>query len=83
MTYHLVVEVLPKGGMLDPQGDAVQASLAALGFDQASAVRVGRLISLTVQAASADQAMQLGEQMANALLANPVMETYRVAVHAT
>lgn len=83
MTYRLVVEILPKDGMLDPQGEAVEASLTALGFGQISAVRVGRLVSLTVQAASADQAVHLGAQMASALLANPVMERYRVEAQAT
>ena len=83
MTFRLVVEILPKDGMLDPQGEAVEASLTALGFDQVSAVQVGRLVSLTVQAASAGEAVRLGEQMASALLANPVMERYRVEAQAT
>ncbi len=80
MTFRLVVEILPKDGMLDPQGEAVAASLAGLGFDEVSAVRVGRLVSLTVEADSADHAVRRAEEMAGALLANPVMETYRVEV---
>lgn len=80
MTFQLEVEVLPKAGMLDPQGDAVERSLKALGFAQVHSVRVGRLISLVLEADTADAARALGAEMAEALLANPVMETYRLEV---
>ncbi len=80
MTFQLEVEILPKAGMLDPQGDAVERSLKALGFAQVHTVRVGRLISLALEADTEDEARALGAEMAEALLANPVMETFRLEV---
>ena len=66
------VLIRPKAGILDPQGDAVQRALPALGFDGVSAVHVGRLIELEVE----DPA-QL-QPMCERLLANPLVEDYEV-----
>ena len=64
--------IRPKAGILDPQGDAVQRALPALGFAGVSRVHVGRLIELDVE----DPA-QL-EPMCEKLLANPLVEDYEV-----
>lgn len=80
MTFQVSVEVLPKEGMLDPQADAVHGSLQALGFSQVREVRVGRLINLSIEAENPDQARALADRMAKDLLANPVMECYRLEV---
>ena len=64
--------IRPKAGILDPQGDAVQRALPALGFSGVSAVHVGRLIELDVE-----DAAQL-EPMCEKLLANPLVEDYEV-----
>ena len=64
--------VRPKAGILDPQGEAVERALPALGFDGASNVHVGRLIELDVS----DPA-QLAP-MCEKLLANPLVEDYEV-----
>jgi phosphoribosylformylglycinamidine synthase subunit PurS len=64
--------VRPKAGILDPQGQAVQRALPALGFAGVSNVHVGRLIELDVQ----DPA-QLPE-MCERLLANPLIESYEI-----
>jgi phosphoribosylformylglycinamidine synthase PurS subunit len=66
------VLIRPKAGILDPQGDAVERALPALGFDGVSRVHVGRLIELDVE----DPA-QL-EPMCEKLLANPLVEDYEV-----
>jgi phosphoribosylformylglycinamidine synthase len=67
-----LVLIRPKAGILDPQGEAVERALPALGFAGVSNVHVGRLIELDV-----DDAGQL-EPMCEKLLANPLVEDYEV-----
>ena len=74
-----VVLVRPKAGILDPQGDAVRGSLAHLGFRVREA-RVGRVIDLDVDAASRDEARIAVEGMCEALLANPLIESYSIEI---
>ena len=66
------VLIRPKEGILDPQGQAVEQALPALGFEGVSNVRIGRLVELEVEDAS--QVPQMCEQ----LLANPLIEDYEV-----
>jgi phosphoribosylformylglycinamidine synthase len=66
------VLVRPKEGILDPQGQAVERALPALGFGGVSNVHVGRLIELDV-----DDPARVGE-MCERLLANPLIEDYEV-----
>jgi len=66
------VLIRPKAGILDPQGEAVQRALPALGFAGVSGVRVGRMVELEVE----DPA-QL-EAMCEKLLANPLVEEYEI-----
>ena len=66
------VLIRPKEGILDPQGQAVERALPALGFDGVSDVRVGRLVELEVADAS-----EVGA-MCEKLLANPLIEDYEV-----
>jgi phosphoribosylformylglycinamidine synthase PurS subunit len=80
MTFRVHVRVMPRAGLLDPQGKAVEHALGALGFAQAGAVRVGRAIELDVSAASRDEAVARARQMCDKLLANPVTEDYSVEV---
>jgi len=68
------VLIRPKAGILDPQGQAVQRALPALGFAGVSDVHVGRLVELDV-----DDPTRLGE-MCERLLANPLIEDYEVSV---
>ena len=75
----LTVLIRPKAGILDPQGEAVQASLATLGFAVARA-RVGRLVDLEVEADDADSARAEVERMCAELLANPLIESFEVVV---
>ena len=66
------VLVRPKHGILDPQGQAVERALPALGFQGVSNVHIGRLIELDVEDAS-----QLPD-MCERLLANPLIEDYEI-----
>jgi len=66
------VLIRPKAGILDPQGEAVQRALPALGFEGVRDVHVGRLIELDVE--DADQLQPMCEK----LLANPLVEDYEV-----
>jgi phosphoribosylformylglycinamidine synthase len=66
------VLIRPKAGILDPQGQAVERALPALGFDGVSHVHVGRLVELDVP----DPA-RVGE-MCERLLANPLIEDYEI-----
>lgn len=80
MTYRVHVRVMPRAGLLDPQGQAVEHALSALGFEEAGSVRVGRAIELDVDAASRDEAVARTRQMCDKLLANPVTEDYLLNV---
>jgi phosphoribosylformylglycinamidine synthase subunit PurS len=72
-----LVVVRPKQGILDPQGEAVERSLRQLGFPVGNA-RVGRVIDLEVDAATADDARAEVERMCERLLANPLIESYEI-----
>jgi phosphoribosylformylglycinamidine synthase len=67
---------MPRNGLLDPQGQAVEHALTALGFEEAGAVRIGRAIELELAAGSRDEAEARARQMCDKLLANPVTEDY-------
>ena len=71
------VLVRPKGGILDPQGEAVERSLRQLGF-QVGDARVGRVIDLEVDAPSIREARAEVERMCERLLANPLIESYEI-----
>ena len=71
------VLVRPKAGILDPQGEAVESSLRQLGFPVGEA-RVGRVVDLDVDAATADEARGEIERMCERLLANPLIESYEI-----
>ncbi len=68
------VLIRPKAGILDPQGEAVQRALPALGFEGIGHVHVGRMVELDVPDAS-----QL-EPMCEKLLANPLVEDYEIVL---
>ena len=80
MTYRVHVRVMPRTGLLDPQGQAVEHALSALGFAEAGGGRVGRAIQLEVAAPSRADAEARARQMCDKLLANPVTEDYLLEV---
>ena len=82
MSYRVHVRVVPRAGLLDPQGQAVEHALAALGFGGAAEVRVGKAIEMRVEAGSPREAEDRVRQMCDKLLANPVTEDYQLEVEA-
>ena len=77
-TYRFVVSVMPRPGILDPQGRAVQSALPQLDAAAVSEVRVGRRVELAVESTSQGEARQLVERLAHELLANPLVEDWSV-----
>jgi phosphoribosylformylglycinamidine synthase PurS subunit len=75
------VLVRPKAGILDPQGQAVESSLRHLGF-AVGAARVGRVVELEVETNDAAEARSEIERMCEQLLANPLIESYEIELHA-
>lgn len=78
MTYNVQIKVMPLKDLLDPQGKAVLGGLKNLGLGKVADVRVGKHITLQVDASSEDEAKQLAEEASKKLLANPVMEFYEI-----
>ena len=78
--YQVEVRVVPREGILDPQGKAVAGALISLGFQGVDQVHVGRLVTLSLTAESADAAQEAAVTMCRQLLANPVTEDYEVRV---
>jgi phosphoribosylformylglycinamidine synthase subunit PurS len=77
-----------KPSVNDPQGLSIRNALHTLGFSDVTDVRAGKLIVVTIEAADASAAAEAVRQMADKLLANPVIETFEVklsepAAHAT
>lgn len=70
----IVVEVMPKPEILDPQGKAVVGSLPRLGFDQFTAVRQGRRFELTVDGPVRQAHLDAAAEAAEKLLSNPIIE---------
>lgn len=75
----VIVDVMPKPEILDPQGKAVHGALPRLGFDVVSDVRQGKRFELLVDAADEATLAQV-HRIAGSLLSNPVIEDYDVRV---
>jgi phosphoribosylformylglycinamidine synthase len=71
---------MPLKELLDPQGKAVLGSLGNLGMKGIGDVRIGKNITLQIEAGSKEEAQQVAEQASKKLLANPVMEYFEITV---
>ena len=80
MSFAVRVNVLPKPGVADPQGQTIERALPALGFGGVSGVRVGKRIEFSIDAADHDQARARAIEICEGLLANTVIEAYEVDV---
>jgi phosphoribosylformylglycinamidine synthase PurS subunit len=80
MTYTVQIKVMPLKELLDPQGKAVMGGLENLGLSGVEDVRIGKNITLQVNADSADKAKAIAEEASKKLLANPVMEYFEVSI---
>ncbi len=78
--YLAKVDVMPKDGISDPQGQTIERALPALGLKGISSVRVGKSISLQIDAADEDDARKRVSEVCARLLANPVIESFHVVV---
>jgi len=76
MKYTAHINVMPLKELLDPQGKAVNNSLHNLGLSQLHNVRIGKHITLDIEAGSKDEAHQIAQDACKKLLANPVMESF-------
>ncbi len=74
--YRAEINIMPLKALLDPQGKAITASMKNLQLAEISNVRVGKHISLEIEADSRDQAVDKVETACKKLLANPIMEFY-------
>jgi len=74
------VFVTLKQSVFDPQGQTITDALHSLGYTGVADVRQGKFFELNVNAASADQAKKLASEVADKVLANPVIESFRVEV---
>jgi phosphoribosylformylglycinamidine synthase subunit PurS len=75
-----VVTVMLKSGVLDPQGKAIGHALANLGFAGVGEVRAGKVIEIELAESDPERARAEAEEMARKLLANTVIESFRVTV---
>lgn len=76
--FRVAVHIVPRKGLLDPQGQAVAGALHSLGFNGVSAAHVGRYIVLETDAADAGAATADVKAMCAKLLANPVTEDFEI-----
>jgi phosphoribosylformylglycinamidine synthase len=78
--FRLEIRVVPRPGLLDPEGKAIQNALHSLDYEQVQEVRVGKLLYLDVEAESSEEAREGAEAMCRRLLANPVTEDFKIQV---
>ena len=76
--YEVLVDVMLKPEILDPAGQAVVNALPSLGLPPVTALRIGKHVAMTIEADDEDAALSQATTMAEVLLANPVIEDFRV-----
>ncbi len=81
MKYNVQITVMPLKDLLDPQGKAVLTGLNNLGIHSVEDVRVGKNITLVIEAASSEEAKLVADTAAKQLLANQVMESYSIFIN--
>ena len=73
-----LVKIMPKKGVLDPQGKAIENSLKQLGFFQIKEVTQGKIIEIEIDSDNEKDAREILEKASNKLLANLVIEDYEI-----
>ena len=76
--FNVQIKIMPLKDLLDPQGKAVLGGLKNLNLNGVSDVRIGKHITMQIDAATENEARTLAEEAAKKLLANPVMEFYEI-----
>ena len=80
MRYKADIHVTLKRTVNDPQGLAIRGGLHSLGYESVESVRAGKYIEVWLEAETPEHAQRLAEEMSDRLLANPVIEDFRVSV---
>lgn len=80
MIYNVAINVMPLKDLLDPQGKAVMSGLHNLGLISVNDVRIGKRITIEIEAASEEAAKKIAEEAATKLLANQVMEHFEISI---
>lgn len=80
MTFTALINIMPLKELLDPQGKAVMGGLKNLGMENVQEVRIGKHITLQIEAADKESAKRIAEEACQKLLANPVMEYFEVSI---
>ena len=79
MKFTAHINVMPQKALLDPQGRAVTSSMQNLNLQEIKNVRIGKHITLEIEAASIEIATEKVDEACKKLLANPIMETYEIS----
>lgn len=77
--WHIEATIMPKDGVNDPQGEAIRGGLNSLEFGGIRNVRAGKVIAISLEAKSEQDAIEQGKRMCDQLLANPVIEKYSIS----
>lgn len=80
MIYTAQITIMPLKELLDPQGKAVEASLHNLELNSIGNVRIGKHVTLNIEAKDESEAMSIAELACKKMLYNQVMETYEIAI---
>ncbi|SUZ90886.1 uncharacterized protein METZ01_LOCUS43740 [marine metagenome] len=74
------VKIMPKEGVLDPQGKAIENSLKQLGFTDVQEARQGKIVELNLDIKNEEDALALTREMSERLLANMVIEDFEISI---
>ena len=80
MKFFAEIEIMPLKGLLDPQGKAVTHSMPSIGLNNVDNVRVGKCITMEIDAADEVAAHATAETACKKLLANLIMESYQIRI---
>ena len=76
----IYVKIMPKEGVLDPQGKAIENSLKQLGFTDVQEARQGKIVELNLDIKNEEDALALTQEMSERLLANMVIEDFEISI---
>jgi phosphoribosylformylglycinamidine synthase len=80
MKFTVHIEVMPKKALLDPQGKAINTILHNTDYEMIDDVRIGKHITLTVEADTKEKASAIVDEISKTVLSNPVMEDYSFVI---
>ncbi|MGH2707560.1 MAG: phosphoribosylformylglycinamidine synthase subunit PurS [Actinomycetota bacterium] len=80
MRFSVSIDVMPKDGISDPQGQTIEQALPTLGLEGIRRVRVGKRIELTLEAVDEGAARSIVDEACHRFLANPVIEQFEVSL---